>query len=107
MTSSLLNGVTRGLIIQEPWVSLLLSGKKTWELRKDRTLLRERVALIRQGTGLMVGVGTIVDSLEPLTRKRMFETIDQHQVPSEQIGGGPKGGWGGTWGVSALIFFKP
>jgi hypothetical protein len=33
--------VTRGLIIDEPWISLILSGKKTWEMRSTNATIRD------------------------------------------------------------------
>jgi len=41
----------KGLIIKEPWISLILSRKKTWELRSRDTRVRGRIALIRKDRG--------------------------------------------------------
>jgi hypothetical protein len=32
----------RGLVIDEPWISLIISGEKTWETRSRNTLVRGR-----------------------------------------------------------------
>ena len=37
----------RALIIDEPWISKILEGRKTWELRKRNMSIRERISLIR------------------------------------------------------------
>lgn len=34
----------KGLVIDEPWVSLITAGKKTWEMRSRNTLVRGRSA---------------------------------------------------------------
>lgn len=45
----------RALIVKQPWVDLILSGEKTWEMRSQSTKIRGLVGLIEQGTGLIVG----------------------------------------------------
>lgn len=45
----------RGLLIREPWISQILMGRKTWELRGTPTKIRGRLALIRSGSGLIIG----------------------------------------------------
>jgi hypothetical protein len=71
----------RGLIIDEPWVSLILAGKKTWEMRKSACRVRGQVALIRKGSGQVVGVADIVGSFpalettEAYTRAEPFHGI--------------------------------
>lgn len=61
----------RGLMIREPYISLILMNKKRWELRGTPTKLRGRIGLIRSGSGLVVGECEIVDCLGPLD----FETL--------------------------------
>ena len=39
----------RGLIIREPYVKLIVEGKKTWELRRLNTKIRGYVALMYRG----------------------------------------------------------
>ena len=51
-----------GLIIREPWIGYILSGAKTWEMRTTPTLRRERIGLIRKGTGLVIGVAAATTS---------------------------------------------
>ncbi len=52
----------RALIVRQPWVDLILSGKKTWEMRSKPTKVRGLIGLIEQGTGLIVGECNIVES---------------------------------------------
>lgn len=54
----------RCLKIDEKWVNLILSGKKTWEIRRTNTIIRERIALGNKKIKRCVGYATIVDSLE-------------------------------------------
>lgn len=54
----------RALIVRQPWIDLILSGKKTWEMRSRPTIVRGRIGLIEQGTGLIVGEANIDDSLD-------------------------------------------
>jgi hypothetical protein len=61
--------LVNGLIIQSPWVEMILDGKKTWEMRGKYTHLRGKIALIRGGSGLVVGTCNLVDVRGPLTRK--------------------------------------
>lgn len=52
----------KGLIIKEPWIQLILQGKKTWEIRSSHTHIRGKVALIQSGTGKVFGTVDVVDS---------------------------------------------
>ncbi len=52
------------LIVDEPWISKILSGEKTWEMRSRSTSIRGRIALIRKGSGLIVGAVDIVEVLD-------------------------------------------
>lgn len=50
----------RALIIREPWIELILSGRKTWEIRGTATSVRGRIGLIRARSGLIVGTPEFV-----------------------------------------------
>lgn len=52
----------RALIVRQPYLDLILSGLKTWEMRSRPTSIRGRIGLIEQGTGLIVGECTISGS---------------------------------------------
>jgi hypothetical protein len=54
----------KGLIIKSPWIELILSGKKTWEIRGSNTKIRGTIALIKSGSGKIFGEVDLVDSME-------------------------------------------
>lgn len=70
----------RGLIVREPWVSMLLEGTKTWELRGSRTSLRGTVGLIGSGTGTVLGTARLDAVVGPLTREDLESSVDRHRV---------------------------
>lgn len=73
----------RGLIVQTPWVDYLLDGTKTWEIRGSATRIRGRIALIRSGSGRVVGTIDLVDCLR-LTRDEYLQGEASHCIPAEQ-----------------------
>ncbi len=75
----------RGLIIRRPWIEKILAGEKTWEIRGSNTKLRERIALIRAGSGRIVGTADLVDVVGPLSRDELAASCDKHCVPSDMI----------------------
>eukprot|EP00438_Fugacium_kawagutii_P034999 Skav222690 [mRNA] locus=scaffold5100:7512:13418:- [translate_table: standard] len=63
------------LIIKKPWCELILSGKKTWEIRGERCAKRERIALAQSSSGLLVGEVDVVDSFpvgDPATAEYLW-----------------------------------
>jgi hypothetical protein len=70
------------LLVKQPWVGLLASGAKTWELRGSRTHKRGRVALVASGTGgWVVGGATLVGCHGPLSAEQLAATQALHHVP--------------------------
>ena len=53
--------IEKGLIIDEPWISMILRGSKTWEMRKTITKIRGPIALIRKGSKQVVGTADLVE----------------------------------------------
>jgi len=75
----------RGLIIAEPWIDLILSGQKTWELRTRNARLREKIALIRKGSGRIVGTAQLADVKGPMTSDQLQKYKEKHCVPEGQL----------------------
>lgn len=69
-----------GLLIRAPWVDLILDGHKSWEIRGSNTSIRGEIALIRSGSGLILGTVQLVDSLK-LDLDTYRESGALHRVP--------------------------
>ena len=89
----------RGLVIDEPWISKILQGLKCWEMRSGHTTIREQIALIRKGSGKVVGVARLVGCRGPLDLKELEANADNITyrwrcfVPGRQPNGLPPGSW--------------
>lgn len=100
----------KGLLIRTPWIDMILAGTKTWEMRSGQTHIRGRIALIRAGSGLIVGSAELVDSLPALSLEQMRTTQGLHGIPDSQIAGAFNAGWITPWvlrDVRALATPKP
>jgi hypothetical protein len=97
--------VTRGLVIDSHWVSLILAGTKTWEMRSQPTNLRGTISLIRKGTGRIWGVVDLVDCGSPLSDEEMLASIERHQVPESMIRSGEIASWRIPWVLENAISF--
>jgi hypothetical protein len=86
----------RGLIIAEPWVSRILQGQKTWEMRKRPTKIRGRIGLIRKGSGLIVGTAELIDCLPALEAAGIAATR-RHGVPPDRHANMLASGWLVPW----------
>lgn len=69
----------KGLLIKEPWIDLILEGKKIWEIRSSNTKKRGEVFLIKSGTGKIFGKIQLINSF-PLDDDEFFNSIDKHQI---------------------------
>ena len=71
------------LIIQHPWISLILDGKKTWEIRgKPCNKARgDKVYLALSGAGgAILGSATFVACHGPLTSSQYGDASQRHRV---------------------------
>jgi hypothetical protein len=88
----------KGLIIDEPWIGLILRGKKTWEMRAGTWKHRGIIGLIRKKSGHVVGVAELVDNRPPLTNLRAYaEAENFHGIPPEKQAAAFAGGWTTPW----------
>ena len=95
----------KALVVAEPWIGLILSGRKTWELRSRRTQHRGPFALIRKGSGTVVAVAELVACLPPLSAASMATTMAHHLIPPEDQSSAVDAGWVVPWclrGVRAV-----
>lgn len=76
---------SRGLIIRSPYVDWILAGKKTWEIRGRRTHVRGRIALIRGGSGFIVGTCEITNVVGPLTLRELRKNARKLAEPKSEI----------------------
>ncbi len=88
----------KGLIIDEPWIGLILQGKKTWEMRKTACHHRGRIALIRKGSGRIVGTADVIDSLQSLDTAEAYARAEpQHRIPASRQERAFTDGWRTPW----------
>jgi hypothetical protein len=91
----------KGLIIDEPWIGLILRGEKIWEMRKTACHHRGRVGLIRKGSGQVVGVADVVASLGALSSPLAYaEAEPKHRIPPERQHKAFSDGWQIPWVLS-------
>ena len=69
----------RCLKIDDKWVNLILSGSKTWAIRRTNTKIRERIALGNTQTKCYVGYATLIDSVA-MTIEELKKHNDKHQA---------------------------
>jgi hypothetical protein len=93
--------MTRALVVDEPWIGLILTGTKTWEMRSTNTKIRGPIGLIREGSGHVVGVADLVDSRPPLSAQHYAQFESLHQIPPKRQEGAISGGWTRPWVLSA------
>jgi hypothetical protein len=73
-------------VIKSPWIELILDRKKTWELRGSSTRIRGRIALIRKGSGAVVGHCDVVGVVGPLSRADLLASTRMHRVDPRDVG---------------------
>lgn len=74
---------TKAIIIDYPWIDYILTGQKIWEMRSKSAKFRGNIAFIAKGTGMIVGVGELVDSLPKFERHELISNFDKHCVDYE------------------------
>ena len=74
----------RALLIRHPHIDKILDGKKTWEIRGSRTLVRETIGLVASGSGTVIGVCDVNDCVGPLTPEQFRKNAKRAGMrPSE------------------------
>ena len=77
--------VQKGLIIGQPWIDLILSGEKTWEMRSNVVTHRGAFGLILKGSKTVVGIADLLEVHGPLTPEQLERSLDRHRVPSSVL----------------------
>jgi hypothetical protein len=75
----------KGLVIQSPHIDEILVGNKSWEIRGSRTSVRGPIALIKSGSGLVVGACDLVGVEGPLSLAQLAASIAKHLIPLSAI----------------------
>lgn len=94
------------LIIQDPWLSLILDGHKTMEIRGTicKKPRGEKVFLALSGAGgLIIGAVSFVACHGPLTRAEYAAKAESHCVAGETL---PYGGHTYAWQFKAPVRFR-
>ncbi len=98
--------IKKGLIIKQPWIDLILSGEKTWEMRTGHPPKhRGPVALIQKGTGLIVGVANMVDVLPAMSIPELMQHQDKHRIDYPNMPEAAK--WVTPWVVDGAKRIEP
>ena len=80
LRSSLKRSASRVLIVKEEWAKLILSGRKTWELRSSNTSFRGNFHLgVSGANGVIIGRVCLTGSRE-VSREELMNTVDKHMV---------------------------
>jgi hypothetical protein len=75
----------RGITIREPWISAILCGQKTWEIRGRRTAIRGKIYLIKSGSGCVFGSCDLKDVRGPLALSEMLSSTRLHLMPKDEL----------------------
>ncbi|SHM66429.1 ASCH domain-containing protein [Roseibium suaedae] len=89
--------VSRGLVIDAPWIGHILEGRKDWEMRSQPTSHRGWFGLIRKGSGQVVGLANLLDCGKSLSTSEMIETQEHHRIPEAMIRNGDVSKWVIPW----------
>ncbi len=87
----------KGLVIDTPYIDQIMFEDKTWEMRSTATKQRGWVALIRKGSGTVVGVAELVDSIGPFTNEQMIANQYKHKLTAHQLSNPDIGKWNHGW----------
>ena len=72
-----------GLIVREPYATLIVKGLKVWEIRKRRTNVRGEIFIISKGR--IIGKVKLVNVLGPFTAEELAKHEEKHRVEYEDL----------------------
>ncbi len=91
------NQILSALIIDTPAIDRILNGEKTWEMRSNNCSIRGTVGLIRKGSGQVIGLVDIVDSIGPLSSDEIMQNQDKHKISTERLANPAIAKWNTAW----------
>lgn len=97
--------ITKGLIIDDPWIGYILGGAKDWEMRSSGASHRGWFGLIRKGTGAVHGVARLIEVGAPLSPSEMSATFGHHRIPQHMISSGEVAKWNTPWKLADVRRF--
>ena len=95
--------VSKGLVIDAPWISLILSGQKDWEMRSTGTSHCGWFGLIWKGMGSVYGVARLTGAGDPMSPQEMIEAFEHHRIPEEMIRSGAVAKWNRPWFLADVV----
>jgi hypothetical protein len=72
------------LIIDKPWIELILSGQKSWEMRTTKFKKLGYIALVEKGTKTITGIARIDGYTEQLSLAQLEQHEAKHRVLKSQ-----------------------
>jgi len=78
----------KGLIIKTPWIDKILDGEKIWEIRGSKTKIRDTIALIKSGSGTVVGICDLEDVIGPLSISKLKRSKSFHAISPNRFKNG-------------------
>ncbi len=85
---------------------MILEGKKTWEIRGTNTQIRGRIAVIKSGSGTIIGTVELTDS-KKISLKEYKSGECYHCVPEEDLVDAPYKNTHAWIMKNPIIFDKP
>lgn len=73
-----------GLIIDKPWIRMIFSGQKSWEMRTRKSNKTGYIALIEKGTKKVSGIARITGYSGKLTIQELKQSEKKHRVPASK-----------------------
>ena len=71
---------SRGLIVRQPWASMIVTGEKSWEIRGANTQIRGVIGIIAAKTGLVIGIAHLMQVIGPLCLDDYIKNRTLHVV---------------------------
>lgn len=91
-----------GLVVSEPWLTRILEKGKLWEMRSNRVNRRGPIALVKKGSGRVVGIARLVDVKGPFSTEKLADHESKHQI-SPELYRAPDYKWHYAWVLQDAI----